>query len=332
MRSFLVLFASALTLAVVAPPDARALCGDPNGDGVVSVTSGVQILRHAAGLTSRCTPAICDVDLNGAIGVTDGVQTLRAAAGIASIALSCAEEQIPVQIGRFGVVTKIPAIAAARAAGTAETVACPDGGFTEVTPDFLEDFDCNRGGRITNGRISFVEQGGDVLDLVFSDYTARDVATGQQAAFTGSLRLTFADAQKIDLLVNGPMQVTSTALGGFTDRLTDVRYAVPEDAPARVISGAFRTEVTSGSGPYANLVTLDTSLFATGLRVSPLAFASGATVTIVDPGESRLCDACTPNVGCGPGLGCRSCVGDCTGDGPRCAIGDPPVTCADGRY
>lgn len=327
-----VLLSIAMLLAICVPRESSALCGDPNGDGFVSVSGGVQILRQAAGIASACTPAICDVDLDGTIGVTDGVRTLRVAAGIASADFSCAEEQIPAQIGRFGIVTKIPAIAAARAAGTAGTVPCPDGGFTEVTSDFVEDFDCNRGGRITNGRISFVEPAVDVLDLVFSGYTARDVATGQQAAFTGSLRLTFADAQKIDLLVNGPMQVASSALGGFTDRLTDVRYAVPESAPARVLSGTFRTEVTSGSGPYSNLAALDTSLFATGLRVSPLTFTSGATVTIVHPGESRLCAACTPNVGCGPGLECRSCVGDCTGADPRCAIGDPPVACDDGRY
>lgn len=58
------------------------VCGDPNGDGRVTVSDGVQVLRAAGQLSSDCTIAVCDVDGNGSITVTDGVNVLRAAAGL----------------------------------------------------------------------------------------------------------------------------------------------------------------------------------------------------------------------------------------------------------
>ena len=57
-------------------------CGDADANGAVTVTDGVQTLRAAAGLSSPCTLARCDVDGSGAITVTDGVQVLRGAAGL----------------------------------------------------------------------------------------------------------------------------------------------------------------------------------------------------------------------------------------------------------
>ncbi len=67
-----------------AVPAIGATCADANGDGTVSVTDGVVVLRAAAGLATSCTPAACDVDGSGAITVTDGVHALRTAAGLAS--------------------------------------------------------------------------------------------------------------------------------------------------------------------------------------------------------------------------------------------------------
>ncbi len=58
------------------------VCGDADGDGVASVSDGVQILRAAAGLSSACTLARCDVDAGGTISISDAVQVLRAAAGL----------------------------------------------------------------------------------------------------------------------------------------------------------------------------------------------------------------------------------------------------------
>jgi hypothetical protein len=68
-------------------------CGDADGNGSVTVTDGVQVLRAAADLSTTCSVSICDVDGNGAITVTDGVNVLRVAAGLLTT-LSC---DIPTQ-------------------------------------------------------------------------------------------------------------------------------------------------------------------------------------------------------------------------------------------
>ena len=67
-----------------APLAALTVCGDADGNGDVTVTDGVQVLRAAAELPSSCTPAVCDVDGDGSVGVTDGVNVLREAAGLSA--------------------------------------------------------------------------------------------------------------------------------------------------------------------------------------------------------------------------------------------------------
>ena len=57
---------------------------DADGDGRVSVTDGVNVLRAAASLPSTCETSTCDVDGDGRVSVTDGVNVLRAAAGLSS--------------------------------------------------------------------------------------------------------------------------------------------------------------------------------------------------------------------------------------------------------
>jgi uncharacterized delta-60 repeat protein len=57
-------------------------CADADGDGSITVTDGVQVLRAASGLPSSCLVDFCDTDANGAVTVTDGVATLRAAAAL----------------------------------------------------------------------------------------------------------------------------------------------------------------------------------------------------------------------------------------------------------
>ncbi len=77
------------TPAPTATPGGGRLCGDADGNGAVTVSDGVNVLRAAAGLPSTCTdPAPCDVNGNGAVTVTDGVNVLRAAAGLA-VDLQC---------------------------------------------------------------------------------------------------------------------------------------------------------------------------------------------------------------------------------------------------
>ena len=67
---------------VVNPTPTPEVCGDADGNGEITVSDGVQVLRAAAELSSSCTVARCDVDGNGTISVSDGVNVLRAAAGL----------------------------------------------------------------------------------------------------------------------------------------------------------------------------------------------------------------------------------------------------------
>lgn len=62
------------------------VCGDADGDGVVTVTDGVQVLTGAAELGGTCAASAdaCDVDGDGEVTVTDGVAVLRQAAGLAA--------------------------------------------------------------------------------------------------------------------------------------------------------------------------------------------------------------------------------------------------------
>lgn len=69
---------------LIARPAVAQVCGDATGDGLVTVTDGVQTLRAAAQLATTCTLATCDVDGNGSISVTDGVNVLRKAADLSA--------------------------------------------------------------------------------------------------------------------------------------------------------------------------------------------------------------------------------------------------------
>jgi hypothetical protein len=77
-----------LLLLLGNPTFVAASCGDADDSGAVTVTDGVQTLRAAAGLSSTCTPARCDLDGGGSISVSDGVNVLRAAAGV-TVNLAC---------------------------------------------------------------------------------------------------------------------------------------------------------------------------------------------------------------------------------------------------
>jgi hypothetical protein len=64
------------------PVPTPGICGDADQSGALTVTDGVAVLRAAAGLSSSCVPARCDVDGSGEVTVTDGVNVLRGAAGL----------------------------------------------------------------------------------------------------------------------------------------------------------------------------------------------------------------------------------------------------------
>ena len=69
-----------VTCSLLASTAQAQECGDADGNGQITVTDGVNVLRAAAGLSGDCPVARCDVDGNGTITVTDGVNVLRCAA------------------------------------------------------------------------------------------------------------------------------------------------------------------------------------------------------------------------------------------------------------
>jgi hypothetical protein len=74
---------AALALLLVTagvPGRAHALCGDFNGDGSVSATDALGVLRAAVGLVA-CDDEECDIDASGTISATDALSTLKAAVG-----------------------------------------------------------------------------------------------------------------------------------------------------------------------------------------------------------------------------------------------------------
>lgn len=131
------------TLVIACPPSTFAeTCGDVDGNGTISVTDGVQVLRAAAGLSGNCPTTLCDVDGSGSVSVTDGVNVLRAAAGLSvdlrCTVLSAQERQIFGALQKSNQVTRMLGLgvdAAVDAAGvsTAATAACPGGGSTSAS-------------------------------------------------------------------------------------------------------------------------------------------------------------------------------------------------------
>lgn len=82
--ALLSILALASTFGLYEPAHAQ-VCGDADGNGTLTVTDGINVLRAAADLPSRCSFLICDVDGSGAITVTDGVNVLRGAAGLPNV-------------------------------------------------------------------------------------------------------------------------------------------------------------------------------------------------------------------------------------------------------
>jgi Dockerin type I domain len=103
----LAVYVLGLTTALHAAPLAAATGGDANGNGRVTVTDSVQILRAAADLPSVCVSLRCDVDGNGAITVTDSVLALRLAIGLAA-AVACDVHACPVALEIAGTAGDLP--------------------------------------------------------------------------------------------------------------------------------------------------------------------------------------------------------------------------------
>jgi serine protease len=72
----------ALLVPLVAAAARAQVCGDADGDGLVSDVDAVRTLRAAVGLSSSCTLDRCDVDADGVLSEADGTLVLRKAAAL----------------------------------------------------------------------------------------------------------------------------------------------------------------------------------------------------------------------------------------------------------
>jgi len=225
---------------------ARAVCGDANGDGNVTVSDGVQTLRAAAGLSSSCDTD-CDFDGNGAITVSDGVNVLRKAADL-PVLENCPNNGNPVStmightLGLFGPLTKIGAVGgaagAARAAGTRATMAAASicdnasGGFQETTDGFTFD-DCQIGNLTLTG---FLGAGGGSLD--FSNLAVQ--RRGDVLTLVGSLSVGDASGNSE---LSGVLQGDSRQLGRYA-----ITYEqVVSDARGNTLAGLLDFDTSSSN-------------------------------------------------------------------------------------
>ncbi len=74
------------TTTTTIPPVAS--CGDPTGDGRITATDALAVLKAAVG-TFSCQLCVCDLDDNGSTTATDALRALKKAVGQPSITLSC---------------------------------------------------------------------------------------------------------------------------------------------------------------------------------------------------------------------------------------------------
>jgi hypothetical protein len=69
-------------------------CGDFSGDGAISATDALGVLKSAIG-SAACLPCVCDVDKSGAATATDALTVLKKAVG-QNVSLNCDPDGNPV--------------------------------------------------------------------------------------------------------------------------------------------------------------------------------------------------------------------------------------------
>jgi hypothetical protein len=241
----------ALTLGSLHAARAQ-VCGDADGDGTVTDTDGVQVLRAAVALSSVCTLAVCDVDGDGTITDTDGVRTLRKAA-LLPVEEACtltggttAEVELAVDAAlpliTFGL-PLIPDVGVAAAGFTTDTADCPAGGTR--TTRFLGSvitvsLDACRYSNPSLGTFEF--EGSVGISLVDGsvpfDVTVTDVNSGRIVDVQGFIfGMPLIDG---GLVVDGGPLTLTTPQGRFMLTFD----ALTVDGEGHVVSGAGRIEDT----------------------------------------------------------------------------------------
>lgn len=330
MKRITTIIAAALAASVCigSRPALAAVCGDANGNGTVTVTDGVQMLRSAVGL-SGCELKICDLTLDGRMTVTDGVLALRKAANLPADA-SCIEEQIDQQVARVDAFLDIglgalPAVTGR--ARAAQTIPCADGGVEIVTETAIQDIDCRNGTFVSNGTIFFEPFGEDTVVASTNGFRLVNLANGAELVSTGSLDIVF-DGSSVTF--NGAIDRVSNVVGSFTDVFTDV--VTDENGVAYL--GEVITNVTNGVGLFRNLRALRTNYLGGTALLVGVEFTNGVFEGVIRDGDViGLCNQCTTSDDCDAILGCFPCQSDCTGAPFRCSVRlDLTADCGDGQF
>jgi len=307
---------------VAAPGSVAALeCGDADGDGVVSVTDGVTMLRAAAQLPSDCPRRRCDMNLDGEISVTDGVGGLRLAAGLSTQA-ECSEARTDALFGQiyktigFGV----GAAATARAQG-AQTTPCPNGGFTEDEANLTRFVDCRDGNIITNGTIQTTDTAPNRFDVDYS-LSDRDAETGEVSETTGTL--SFAEFEFT--VVNGTLRVSSNVAGLYELSYFDVFLDDENDTDGGQIIISFI------EGPVAvDVSQIELNIYSTGVFQAVIIYVDEQSETYIF--GDTICTPCSEEQPCDDSAAiCAPCIVDCTGSTPRCTIDFDVLDCGDGGF
>ena len=236
-------YSLAITAMVLAlNVDARAqICGDADNSGSVTVTDGVQTLRAAAGLSSTCTNATCDIDGSGGVTVTDGVNVLRKAAGIV-ISEACGGGGLNAQVQEllkntvpiFGGLTKIGT--GAQGAQAAGTSICENGDgaafFDSEFGEFVFD-NCLIGGLFYDGTVG-VDDTGSTLSF---DIGFTDAITDEGFDFSGDL--SFRTVGQNDVIA-GSLDVFFDDFGFLTVAFEDIQ----SDPNGNFVGGSFFFDTT----------------------------------------------------------------------------------------
>ena len=235
------------------------VCGDADGNGTVTVTDGVQVLRQAAGLDSTCSERAnsCNVDGVGDITVTDGVNVLRKAADL-PVTDNCpggtvdddveeiTDRVVPfLKLGLDSIPNVSPAVA------PAEVEDCEDGGTRDTTQDGNDvRVEFNACKVSEPGLGAFQLDGFIELEIGIPDGTVEfelnvtDLDSGRLVDFDGTLTATvrFTGGFVLD---GGPLSVRDSEGGPVLFTLTFDDFTVSGDGD--VDSGSVEAEDTSDS-------------------------------------------------------------------------------------
>jgi hypothetical protein len=237
---------------------AAETCGDADGSGTVSVTDGVQTLRAAAGLGSRCPANRCDVDGSGGVTVSDGVNVLRKAAGVA-IAEACPAVSTTESVKAFlGEMTKIARVQAATVAadvarGAATTVDC-DEGFFETEGNRTTFHQCRFGTLLIDGALtettepgSDPENGRFIKTDVYEGYEVRFLDTGFTFRQDGTSTIDI-DTKANRLVQNGTLTIFTNDSVLGQDEYTLTRIDLTTDIQTGVTLSGRLTSALAEAG------------------------------------------------------------------------------------